>query len=267
MNSRHALVAISLKMYMGHRETAAWLTEIATIAGRHEGVREGAVRLVVLPGFVSIPTAVTALAGTAAQVGAQDLFWEDSGAFTGEVSGATLRDAGCSHVEVGHAERRRIFHESDAVVAAKSAAAVRNGLVPIICVGEPERVPAAAAADICIAQLTSALADVPAHGEPVPVVVAYEPVWAIGADEYADAHHIDDVCKAVGGWLSEQQHLSAASDVIYGGTAGPGLLRQLACVDGLFLGRRAHDPEAVRQVLDEARDLLQHAAAAPMVDS
>ena len=121
-------------------------------------------------------------AGTPVAIGGQDLFWADEGAFTGEVSGKQLRELGCGYAEIGHAERRRIFGETDTMIAAKTAAAYRNQLTPILCVGEALRSNPAGAARHCRAQLDSALSEV--QGATAgPVVVAYEPHWAIGADE------------------------------------------------------------------------------------
>jgi len=246
------VVGVSLKMYFDHRRTLAWSEQVAAIAGGHEAVTSGRVELVVLPSFPSIDATVRAFAGTPVSVGAQDLFWADSGAFTGEVSGVELEQLGCRYVEVGHAERRRLFGETDETVADKVAAALRNSLAPFLCVGETERMPAAQAASACIAQLQSALSVAEEAGAIDSIVVAYEPEWAIGAAEAASPEHIREVCELMRDWLAAHP-LVATSRVIYGGSAGPGLLGRLgASVDGLFLGRFAHDPAALALVLDEA---------------
>jgi len=241
-------VGVSLKMYFGYERAREWFGQVAEVARANEAVANGEVELFIIPSFVSIPAAVDALAGTRVAVGSQDLFWEDDGAYTGEVSGAELAEAGVTVAEVGHAERRRIFAETETIVAAKTAAALRNGITPVLCIGELERQPADSAALEVVAQLASALNGAPAGR----VIVAYEPVWAIGAAEPADAEHIRIVCK----WLrSAIANLDGheGSSVIYGGSAGPGLLTELGSeVDGLFLGRFAHDTTALAQVLDEA---------------
>ena len=136
-------------------------------------MRDGRVEVVVLPSFPMIPATLAAFAGTPVAVGAQDLMWQDRGAFTGAVSGVDLRALGCRYVEVNHAERRRVFHEDDGIVRAKLAAAVRTGLVPIFCVGEREQGPVDAAVADCTAQLSSALEGVECD-DPVQLVVAYE---------------------------------------------------------------------------------------------
>lgn len=239
------IVGVSLKMYFGFDQTVRWCRSIVDLVGRHPALVSGDVRLFVLPSFPAIVPAASAFSGTPIFVGAQNLSTEDSGAQTGEVSGWMLREAGCRYVAVGHAERRTAFHEDETTVAAKAAAALRNGLVPVLCIGEPDRVPAAEAAAECVRQLGTALKNAP-YG---PVVVAYEPFWAIGAEHPADPSHISSVCSA----LRDAVLSRPGSSVIYGGSAGPGLLTRLgAAVDGLFLGRFAHDPAALVDVLGEA---------------
>lgn len=246
---RPLLIGASLKMYFSHAQTVDWVRAVARILDEHPAAP--AVTAFVMPQYPSIPAAVEH--GGRLAVGAQDLATEDAGAFTGEVSGAVLAELGCEFVEVGHAERRRMFGETDEIVARKVHAALRNGLTPLLCVGEAERQDAAAAAEACIAQVRSGLGEAAAAGVSAPVVVAYEPLWAIGAPEPAGADHIRGVCALLSDHL-EQEGVSAR--VIYGGSAGPGLLTQIAdSVDGLFLGRFAHDPEAFREILDEVRPL------------
>lgn len=241
-------VGVSLKMYFGHTRAQDWLRAVAARLGEHPALVRGEVELFVIPSFVSIPGAVAAVAGTPIAVGAQDVAAQEAGAFTGEVSALELAEAGVGVVEVGHAERRRLFGEDDDVVAAKTRRALANGLAPVLCVGEAHPGSADAALAEVLGQLRSALHDAP-DGR---VIVAYEPVWAIGAAEPAPAAHIQTVCRglqeAVGGLPGR-----ADSRVIYGGYAGPGLLTALGDdVDGLFLGRFAHDVEALAAVVDEA---------------
>ena len=126
-------------MYFGHEQTIQWCRAVADIAATHPAVRDDHVTLVVLPSFLYIAEAVDVFAGTRVAVGGQDLFWADEGAFTGEVSGKHLRELGCGYAEIGHAERRRVFGETDTMIAAKTAAAFRNRLTPILCVGEAVR--------------------------------------------------------------------------------------------------------------------------------
>ncbi len=226
-------------MYMGLDATRRWMERVRALP-------PGDVELFVIPSFLSLHDAREILAGTNVALGAQDVFWEDAGPYTGEVSAPMLAEAGCRYVEVGHAERRRLFGETDAVVAAKMRAAVRAGLVPVLCVGEHEQGAPAAAAEACWRQFEAATQGLdPGTG----MLVAWEPVWAIGAAEPAAANYI----AAVAGALRARLAAWPATRLIYGGSAGPGLLHRVGgVVDGLFLGRFAHDVDALRRILGEA---------------
>ncbi|HEY8294104.1 MAG TPA: triose-phosphate isomerase family protein, partial [Micrococcaceae bacterium] len=248
-------IGVSLKMYFGYTQTLDWMRAIAVTAREHPAVRNGSLRLFALPTFPALAESRQILAGSGVSLGAQDLFWEDSGAFTGEVSGHVLAELDCRYVEVGHAERRRIFSEDEAVVAAKTAAALRNALTPVLCVGERQRSTVQDAIASCREEARSALAQ--SAGAGGPIVIAYEPQWAIGAGEPADPDYIRAVCRGLKSAVAGMDG-RADSAVIYGGSAGPGLLSQLGGdVDGLFLGRFAHDPAAFARVLAEAAALVE----------
>jgi triosephosphate isomerase len=243
-------LGVSLKMYFGVEETLSWCRRVAEIASRHEVVTSGAAEIFVLPSMPVIPQVSDLFAGTPISVGAQNLFREDRGAFTGEVSGVMLRELGCRYVEVGHAERRRLFGETNEVVAMKVAAALRNSLVPVICVGETQRSSMQQASASCMTELDAALQY--AANNQGPVVVAYEPQWAIGAPAPAPPEHIRHVCGELRRWVASHASELPGSRVIYGGSAGHGLLSRLAeSVDGLFLGRFVHDPNTFGAILDE----------------
>lgn len=241
-------IGVSFKMYLDRPQTRAWCSAVAELAGRHPAICEARARLVIFPTLPAMESAMAACTNAPIAFGAQDLFWEDRGAYTGAVSGVDLADMGCSYAEIGHAERRRIFGETDDIVAKKVAAAARSGLTPWLCVGEWDEMPAVEAAAFCTGQLQAALAELPA---PVPLVVAYEPVWAIGQAEAASARHVTQVVhgikSALGTWPG-----FASTPVVYGGSAAPGTLTALgSAVDGLFLGRFAHDTIALGRILDE----------------
>jgi triosephosphate isomerase (TIM) len=252
-------IGVSLKMYFGHAEALNWFDRVAELAGAHPALRTGAAELFVLPSFPALPAAVERLAPAGVLVGAQDLFWEDRGAFTGEVSGAELAEMGCTLAEIGHAERRRIFGETDETVARKTAAALRNSLTPVLCVGEADRTSAELAAADCIAQFDSAVSAV-APGDAGRILVAYEPHWAIGAEEPASPAHIAAVADQLTAHVAAVPGYSD-SRVVYGGSAKPGLLPKLgSSVGGLFLGRFAHDPAALATILDETVEISGAAA-------
>ena len=241
--TRRPIVGISLKMYMGIGQTHTWMERLAVMA---ETGLPTKVDFFVIPNFVSLRDSRDALSGTGIMLGAQNVFWEDAGPYTGEISPPMLVEAGCRYVEIGHTERRRLFGETDEIVAAKTVAAVRAGLVPILCIGEAEHMTPDMAVAACMRQFHAATADIDPASE---LVVAWEPVWAIGAAQPATP----DFIRAVGSRLRAALSDWPATRLIYGGSAGPGLLSQLGdSVDGLFLGRFAHDIDALRRVLAEA---------------
>lgn len=251
-------VGVSLKTYFGHERARVWFADVARRAAAHPAVASGAVRFFVIPTYPQIPAALAAFAGTPVLIGAQDVSEYDPGAYTGEVTAAELAEMGVAVAEIGHAERRRLFGETDAVTAAKAAASLTHGLTPVLCIGESTQQDGADAAAAVTAQLAANLAGVPAG----PVIVAYEPVWAIGAAEPAPDAHITAVTRALRAAVAADP-ARAGSVVIYGGSAGPGLLTRLGdAVDGLFLGRFAHDPDALVAVLDEAAALAFHPGSA-----
>ena len=255
MNAPIVTLGISLKMYFGYQQTLQWCRSIAALLEDEPSIRNGAVQVFVIPSFPMLAPALEIFDGLA-RVGAQNLFWADEGAYTGEVSPKVLKEMGCTVVEIGHAERRRYFAETDQQIADKTAAAWRNGLTPVLCIGEDQQCAPVEAARLCAQQLTAALAVAQGAGLAGDLIVAYEPQWAIGAAQPASPHYIGAVCAAL------RQHCIDSglqnARVIYGGSAGPGLLTQLgAHVGGLFLGRFAHQPDAFASILGEARSLAQ----------
>ncbi|MHC6218987.1 triose-phosphate isomerase family protein [Arthrobacter sp. MMS24-S77] len=257
-----AIIGVSLKMYFGYEHTLEYCREVASIAAAHPAVRSGVVELFVLPAFPVLAEAGRLLDMSGVGTGAQDIFWEDEGAYTGEVSGKMVAEVGGSYVEVGHAERRRIFSEDHRVIGLKTAAAYRNKLTPVLCVGELNSGSPEEAITHCTAEIDAALKRAQSLGPAGRTIVAYEPQWAIGAPEPATPEYISAVVRGL------DEHLrslpgQAESRVIYGGSAGPGLISQLdMSVAGLFLGRFAHDPEALKTILDEAAARLVASAPA-----
>lgn len=251
--SRPVTLGVSFKQYLDIAAAAQWAGSAAQITRMHPAVASGQVRVFVLPSLPAVKAVREALGDAPIAVGAQDLHWEDRGPFTGGVSGADLAALGCTLVEVGHAERRRVFGEGDEVTRRKFAAALRNGLTPVLCVGEREEVDADAAAAECVAQLESAFEGIRVP-EGCEVIVAYEPEWAIGRTEPAGAAHVSAVTAAISAWLAAKEGLQAT--VLYGGSAKPGTLGELeGAVDGLFLGRFAHRPGDFASIIDEAAAL------------
>jgi triosephosphate isomerase len=180
--------------------------------------------------------------------GAQDVSQHDSGAYTGEISGAFLSKLGCTYVVVGHSERRTFHHEDDALVAAKAAAAFRHGLVPIVCLGEHLEVREAGDhVEHCVTQLRGSLAGLSAE-QIGNAVIAYEPVWAIGTGRVASAADAQEVCKAIRdelGRLASPQ-LADGIRVLYGGSVNAKNIGEIVAqedVDGALVGGASLDGE------------------------
>ncbi|MFI2565225.1 triose-phosphate isomerase family protein [Paenarthrobacter sp. NPDC018779] len=246
-----AVVGVSLKMYFGHARSIDYCRDVATIALKHPAVQNGEIELFILPVLPALPEAARILGSAQVGTGAQDLFWEDEGAYTGEVGGKTVAELGGRYVEVGHAERRRIFGEDDRIIGLKTAAAYRNGLTPVLCVGELTAGSPEEAITRCTAEIDAALNRAATLGPVGRTIVAYEPQWAIGAPEPATPEYISTVVRGLDAHLRSLPG-QETSRVMYGGSAGPGLITELdTAVAGLFLGRFAHDPAALKTILDE----------------
>jgi len=237
---RQTLVAGNWKMNLNHLEAIALVQKIAYDLKPAE---LETVETVIFPPFTDLRSVQTAIDGDKLAIGygAQDLSPFDSGAHTGDVAGPMLAKLGCTYVIVGHSERRTDHHEDDALVAAKVAAAYRNGLTPIVCIGEHEDVRVAGNhVEHCLAQLEGSLAGVtPAQAE--SIVIAYEPVWAIGTGRTASAQDAQDMCAAVRGKLADLfgANLAAGIRVLYGGSvkaANAGELFTMPDVDGGLVG-------------------------------
>ena len=245
------IVGTSLKMYFDLPSTLRYIESVAALSSAADKAN---VDLFVIPEFVSILPSKDKLDGTNVWLGAQDCYSEDAGAYTGEVGPVTLKQAGVKIVEIGHAERRRLFGETDEIVAKKVAAIVRNGMVPLVCIGEKNKSNIASqavgiAVSECKPQIEAALSQIPDDAD---VVLAYEPVWAIGASEPAGADHVVAVTQNLRSLVANR---AGRTRILYGGSAGPGTFERLKeGVDGCFLGRFAHDPKNLGKVIEEMSD-------------
>jgi triosephosphate isomerase len=244
---RAGLVGVSLKAHLGVAGSTVWLTEVA-----HRLARP-AVPLFVCPPFPMLAAAVDILAATPIAVGSQDVSEFTAGPHTGDVPASMVADLGARYGEVGHAERRKDHGENDVIVANKVWRCIEAGLVPVICVGEDRPLPVPAAIAFTCAQLDRRLALLPAGAR---VVVAYEPEWAIGAEQAADPQRISAVVSAI---RDLARPGSANVEVLYGGAAAEGLFSAICDAapmadgrpDGLFLGRSALDVGRLAAIVAE----------------
>ena len=245
--SRKPLIAGNWKMNLNHFEAIALVQKIAFSLPDKYYDR---VDVAVLPPFTDLRSAQTLVDGDKLRLtyGAQDLSPHDSGAYTGDISGAFLAKLGCSFVVVGHSERRTYHNEDDALVAAKAAAALKNGLTPIVCIGEHLEIREEGEhVGHCEEQLRGSLAGLSAEqiGE---VVVAYEPVWAIGTGRVASAADAQEVCAAIRKELATlaSQPIAETARVLYGGSVNAKNIGEIVAqndVDGALVGGASLDGE------------------------
>jgi triosephosphate isomerase len=243
---RRPLIAGNWKMNYNHLEAIGLVQKLIFSFSEEQTHR---VEVVVLPPFVDIRSVQTLVDGDAAPIGygAQDLSPHDSGAYTGDVAGPMLAKLGCRYVVVGHSERREYHHEDDAQVNAKLAAAVRNGIAPILCIGEKLHVRQADGhLAHCSHQLDGALDGVSAD-QAENLVVAYEPVWAIGTGEVATPADAQEVCALIRARLGERYSAGFAEKVriLYGGSVKASNAAEILAqpdVDGALVGGASLDP-------------------------
>jgi triosephosphate isomerase (TIM) len=240
---RKKLIAANWKMHKTPQQACEFVAAFLPLV--REQVRD---EIVLCPAFVAIPAVVQAVAGSHIHVGAQDMFWENEGAYTGAISAHMLRAAGCSHVIVGHSERRQYFGETDDSVNRKLRAALSAGLNPIVCVGEVlEEREAGLTEEVLRRQCSVAFREVSGN-EAHPIVVAYEPVWAIGTGRTAtpllatQAHQVirAEAAKAFG------DGPAAKMRILYGGSVKPDNATALMAepeIDGALVGGASLDPK------------------------
>jgi triosephosphate isomerase len=241
------------KMNLNHLEAIALVQKLAFT---FTDTDYDSVEIAVLPPFTDIRSVQTMVDGDRLRLryGAQDLSPHDSGAHTGDISGAMLAKLGCTYVTVGHSERRQHHGEGDDVVAAKVAAAYRHGLTPILCVGEPLEVrQAGGQVGHTTAQLRAALSGVSAANART-LVVAYEPIWAIGTGEVATPQDAQEVCGALRSTLDELYtgDLADGVRVLYGGSVKPDNCADIMAmtdVDGALVGGASLEPKDFTQIV------------------
>lgn len=245
--ARMPLMAGNWKMNLNHLEAIAVVQKLSF--GLNDADFQ-ACEVAVLPPFTDIRSVQTVINADNLEIkyGAQDLSTFDKGAYTGEVSGVMLAKLGCTYVSVGHSERRQYHAETDEVVAAKIAAAFRNELTPILCVGEGLDVRQAGnQVDYTVAQVKAALAGL-AKDKAASIVIAYEPVWAIGTGEVATPADAQEVCLAIRTALGElySAELAAGVRIVYGGSVKATNIASImaeADVDGALVGGASLDPD------------------------
>ncbi len=249
---RLPLMAGNWKMHENHFEAIALVQKLAfTLTARdYEWVE-----VAVLPPFTALRSVQTLIDGDKLPIsyGAQDLSPYDSGAYTGDISGPMLAKLGCDYVLAGHSERRRYHMESDVLINAKVQAALRSGLTPILCVGESLEIrQAGEQVKCCVGQLDGALEGVPGAAV-AEMVVAYEPVWAIGTGEVATPQDAQDMIAAIRARISviHDAETAASVRILYGGSVKPGNIAPIMAqpdVNGVLVGGASLDAGQFAQI-------------------
>ncbi|MFJ8196202.1 triose-phosphate isomerase [Streptomyces sp. NPDC096152] len=247
MSTRTPLMAGNWKMNLNHLEAIAHVQKLAFALADKD---YEAVEVAVLPPFTDLRSVQTLVDGDKLQIkyGAQDISQHDSGAYTGEISGPMLAKLKCTYVVIGHSERRQYHAETDELVNAKTKAAFRHGLTPILCVGEELAVREAGnQVSHTLAQVEGGLKDLPAE-QAESIVIAYEPVWAIGTGKVCGAEDAQEVCAAVRGKIAElySQDVADKVRIQYGGSVKAGNVAEImaqADIDGALVGGASLDAD------------------------
>lgn len=246
---RKKLIAANWKMHKTPEQAQSFVSALLPHLWEH--TRD---EIVLCPAFLAIPAVIEAAKGSHISVGGQDMFWEKEGAYTGAISASMLRAVGCSHVIIGHSERRQYFGETDDTVNRKVRAALAEGLKPIVCVGEvlAER-EAGITEDVLRRQCSIAFREI-SGGEAIPMVIAYEPVWAIGTGKTAtpelaaEAHRVirTEAKEAFGEGVATQLR------ILYGGSVKPDnatLLMSQPEIDGALVGGASLDAKSFTAIV------------------
>jgi triosephosphate isomerase len=247
--TRKKLIAANWKMYKTPAQAQDFMRAFLPLVEGH--TRDN---IVICPPFLAIPAVVDAATGSNLGVGGQNLYWEKEGAFTGEISAGMLRAAGCSHVIIGHSERRQYFGESDDTVNRKLKAALGAGLTAIVCIGEvlQER-ESGLTEGVLRRQCERALREISGDAAP-KLTIAYEPVWAIGTGRTATPQIASDAHRIIRGEAAEAIGKDAADrlPILYGGSVKPDNAHALMSeeeIDGALVGGASLDPKSFAAIV------------------
>ncbi|MCY4586129.1 MAG: triose-phosphate isomerase [Bryobacterales bacterium] len=247
--TRTPVLAGNWKMFKTVAETVVYLNEVKILTQYTEDCE-----IVIAPPFPALAAAAEAVQGSSIRIAAQNLHWEKEGAFTGEVSAPMLRAAGCSDVIIGHSERRQYFGETDETVNRRVRAALEGGLRPIVCVGETlaER-EARQTTEVLLRQIDRALASLTPESAS-PIIVAYEPVWAIGTGRTATPEIAEEAHQTLRGRVRKNLGAETAERlrILYGGSVKPANIQGLmACpnIDGGLVGGASLEPALMAAII------------------
>lgn len=249
---RKILIAANWKMYKTPTESTAFLTNFFPLVKNNT-----AAEIVLCPAMPCLPAVVDAARGKSVSVGSQNMHWHNEGAYTGETSPTMITAIGATHVLIGHSERRQYFNETDTTVNLKLKAALAHSLVPIVCVGEHlnER-EQNLTADVLNLQVSVALEGID-PGALGPLVIAYEPVWAIGTGRTATPEIAEEAHKIIRAKIATIAGSDVANStrILYGGSVKPDNAGSLCCledIDGALVGGASLDPDSFAKIITNA---------------
>ena len=249
---RKLLIAANWKMYKTPTESTAFLTSFYPLIKN-----QTAAEIVLCPSMISLPALVDSARGKSVFIGAQNMHWHNEGAYTGETSPTMLTAIGATHVLIGHSERRQYFNETDTTVNLKLKSALAHDLTPIVCVGEhlTER-ESNLTADVLKLQVSVALEGID-PATLAPLVIAYEPVWAIGTGRTATPEIADEAHKIIRAQIAQTvgSDVAARTRILYGGSVKPDNAKALCCledIDGALVGGASLDPASFAQIITNA---------------
>jgi triosephosphate isomerase (TIM) len=245
---RKKLIAANWKMYKTPDEAIAFIKVFIPLVAHHKHAE-----IVLCPSPTLLPTTVDAARGSSIHVGAQNMHWLEQGAYTGETSPLMLKALGVTHVLIGHSERRQYFNETDESVNLKLKSALKHGLTPIVCVGEmlAER-EAGQTTEVLERQTSIALEGIDAAAAQ-SLVIAYEPVWAIGTGRTATPEMASDAHKIIRAQIAKSLSpaIAASTRILYGGSVKPDNTQSLCCledIDGALVGGASLEPTSFAQI-------------------
>lgn len=254
---RRTVVAGNWKMYKSNSEAEELVTEL--IKKTKEIVKT---RIIVCPPFTALSLASDLASGSNLMIGAQNMYWEPHGAFTGEISSEMIKSAGATYVIIGHSERRRYFGETNETVNKKLKAAIDSGLNPIVCIGETlEERESGVTNDVVGNQVEKALAGISA-GDIRKVILAYEPIWAIGTGKTATPDQAQNVHKFIRNVIGKLYDNEIAEEIViqYGGSVKPDNATDLLSqpdIDGALVGGACLQAESFSSIIKAAENLSQ----------
>lgn len=236
---RKAVIAGNWKMHMTCEETRVFAAAFRPLIEDLPADRQ----VVIAPPFTSIPTLSRHLAGAGVSVAAQNVHWEEKGAYTGMISASMLVEHGVSHAIVGHSEPRKYYSETDEQINLRARSAQDHGLIPILCVGESlDQREARETERVIHRQIEQGLEGI----DPLRLIVAYEPIWAIGTGKSCAAEEANRICRLIRGWVGNPDVV-----VQYGGSVNPSTIDELMAqndIDGVLVGGASLDPVSFARI-------------------